>query len=636
MRPPLILPLAAAAALALALPAGCSANESSEGGPKDPGAAGSGAGAPGSTGGSTITWGGGRTDAGSPTDVNRQEQPVTIDECLPANPAGLDAATVQTLQAGSGSPGSMRVLYPYDGTVFPGGLISPTLMWEGGLPDAVYLHLSSQLFDYKGCFVPTGPGQLHIPQPIWDQAIAQTNGASDPLRVELSTLGGGRAMGPVALGLTLTRAKMKGSIFYNTYTSPMALSQGYGSGVVMRIPPGRTAEVFLGVTTPGECVGCHAVSANGVRMTAERHGLGGTIYVDSMSYALDPSTPPNPPPLATGIPKAGFSGFYPDGTRFLTTSRPCAGGPMCPGNVIGTYGPDTAHLYDTDSGMELPNSGIPGGAKMPMFSPDGTLLTFTDHAIGGDGKGLAVMDFDAASNQATGYREIFSTPTHYPGWPFFLPDNSGVIFALGTDGNYVSEFGGINPVSDIHVIDLSTNTPIILARAMGFNSIADAQANNTYLPFGAEDLHKNFFPTVSPVAAGGYFWVFFTSRRHYGNTPTPLGHKQIWVAAVDVSADGVAHGDGSHPAFYLPGQEIDSGNVRAFAALDPCRSDGGRCETGVDCCGGACLYSEAVGDKICGQPQSCSEEDGKCSTSSDCCESHLLCIAGFCSRATVQ
>jgi len=76
---------------------------------------------------------------------------------------------------------------------------------------------------------------------------------------------------------------------------------------------------------------------------------------------------------------------------------------------------------------------------------------------------------------------------------------------------------------------------------------------------------------VSPVAAGGYFWVFFDSLRHYGN----LGlQRQLWGAAVEISATGDYTVDRSAPAFYLPGQELGTGNHRAFAALDPCKMDG--------------------------------------------------------------
>src|SRR4051812_15112815 len=46
---------------------------------------------------------------------------VSLNSCGTDNPAGLDEKKVKALLAG-GAPGSMRFLYPYDGTVFPRGL----------------------------------------------------------------------------------------------------------------------------------------------------------------------------------------------------------------------------------------------------------------------------------------------------------------------------------------------------------------------------------------------------------------------------------------------------------------------------------------------------------------------------------
>ena len=136
-------------------------------------------------------------------------------------------------------------------------------------------------------------------------------------------------------------------------------------------------------------------------------------------------------------------------------------------------------------------------------------------------------------------------------------------------------------------------------------------------------------PTVSPVAAGGYFWVFFTSKRNYGNlftTDLPdqqAESKKIWVAAIDI--DAIPGTDPSHPAFFLPGQEIESGNIRAFAALEPCRDNGTACESGVDCCCGYCIEGQ------CGCRMGCAMLEEKCEEAGDCCMAGARCIGGFCS-----
>jgi hypothetical protein len=87
----------------------------------------------------------------------------------------------------------------------------------------------------------------------------------------------------------------------------------------------------------------------------------------------------------------------------------------------------------------------------------------------------------------------------------------------------------------------------------------------------------------------------------------------------------MASGDPSHPAFVLPGQELTSGNIRAFAALAPCTAMGKSCQSGVDCCGGYCTNG------TCGPPPKCSAQDDKCMSTADCCGGlGLECLGGFC------
>jgi hypothetical protein len=163
----------------------------------------------------------------------------------------------------------------------------------------------------------------------------------------------------------------------------------------------------------------------------------------------------------------------------------------------------------------------------------------------------------------------------YPGWPFVLPDNRALIFARGVNtafsGGGAGLFPGVpitGPQSDVYIVDIETGTVTILAQAMGMKSVMDPTSAT---PFGDADLHQPYYPTVSPVAAGGYFWVFFDSIRTYGN----LGSvRQLWGSAITIAPDGKYLDDPSHPAFFVTGQAAGSGNHRAFAALDPCKADG--------------------------------------------------------------
>src|SRR5262249_10902220 len=125
------------------------------------------------------------------------------------------------------------------------------------------------------------------------------------------------------------------------------------------------------------------------------------------------------------------------------------------------------------------------------------------------------------------------------------------------------------------------NTPASPHRLDALNGFTSGQS---YLPTTTahpDDTKLNYEPTVNPIASGGYFWVVFSTRRMYGNIATgdpydggdgthPIS-KKLWVAAIDADASKKAGTDVSHPAFYLPGQELNAGNMRGFWAVDPCK-----------------------------------------------------------------
>jgi hypothetical protein len=566
--------------------------------------------------------------------------PVLIDQCMAVNPAGLSDADAKKLQAGGTGGAALKWLYPYDGTVFPRGMLAPLLMWNGGAADAVYVHIKSKAFEYKACLKPTAAGQLQLTQDVWDKAGQQTYGKADLYLLELSVLAAGSVSGPIALHFNIAQATIKGSIYYNSYNSKLGNGMG---GMVLRIPAGGTAAAFISTG----CNGCHSVSADGSRMVSQFvPGMGDSFQLMSGGAA-------NPPAASAG-PRAGFGAFYPDGSKYLATSAVI--------DVARTFmtqgfgAPADATLYDASTGQPVTNTGIPTGALMPMFSPDGTRLAFNDYAIG-MAQGLAIMSYDVKTNTASGYKMLMKeSGAMRPGWPFVLPDNGAVVFvrtdgadfsgngagitaAGGLGGGLPPIGGGTAPFSELSIVDAASGTVTLLAKAMGYNSPADAAANTTYLPFGAEELHHDYFPTVSPVAAGGYFWVFFDSLRHYGN----LGQqRQLWGSALDIQPDGTYKADLSHPAFYLPGQEFGTGNHRAFAALDPCRKDGDKCTSGIDCCGGFCYIDKPAAEfgiepvgSCTPKMNSCAKRDERCTSDADCCppaagEPTNSCIAGFC------
>src|SRR5262245_48534282 len=82
------------------------------------------------------------------TDGSRPR--TVIDDC----PGPLDPGLAGALQGGGASNPNLRWLYPYDRAVFPRGLPAPVLQWNpaGSGENAIYVHLRSTKFEYKGCF----------------------------------------------------------------------------------------------------------------------------------------------------------------------------------------------------------------------------------------------------------------------------------------------------------------------------------------------------------------------------------------------------------------------------------------------------------------------------------------------------
>jgi hypothetical protein len=246
------------------------------------------------------------------------------------------------------------------------------------------------------------------------------------------------------------------------------------------------------------------------------------------------------------------------------------------------------------------------------------------------------------------------------GYPVFLPDNSGVVFETqvrqGSDSVLCTRNGARSQLWWVNVS--GTPKPVALAAVNGTGYLpvgvndhgSDFDATDPqYTPGSDEssydDTTLNYEPTVLPIVSGGYAWVVFTSRRMYGNqifqTPWnswPTNYdtkdlaeaptKKLWVAAIDLNAPPGT--DPSHPAFYLPAQEILAGNSRGFWVLAPCQADGASCMTGDQCCNGYC--SGPSNDLTCSSTPSasCSAPQEKCTTAADCCDSTNLCINGFC------
>jgi hypothetical protein len=581
-----------------------------------------------------------------------------------------DPALVTALGApvGDGSAQGLKWLYPYDKTVWPRGLLAPNLMWDWSIgdADAIQIELTTQSgsFSYKGTFgrpailaQTNGKFVRHpIPQDVWN-AATNSAGGTDTLTLRLTVAKNGMAYGPISRTWTVAPARLSGIIYYNSYGTQLAQNLGGAvggnhmfGGAVLSIHGGDTGPKLTAGASGGvsACRVCHSVAANGSRLVVQH----GDAYTTSSSYDL---TPMSSTENAMGV-GAEFPAVFPDGTAALA--------------------PNATILPLPSAAAATPTTGlqtITTDLGTPSFAPNGLLVAFNPFAgpVANPLQKLYVATFDPAMN-------AFSNPLLVvddtgqpsavrPGWPAFTPDEKFVVFhhqtTVGGDGNskgalwtrkgakaeiaWASATGpaGATRLDELNGYEAGVSYLPKLATPISMSCTGDAQQVGNIDPDHGDDVHLNYEPTVNPVASGGYVWVVFTSRRMYGSVATippfcsdPRGvdlvqnitTKKLWVAAVDLNA--MPGSDASHPAFYLPAQEILAGNSRAFWALDPCKSDGSSCNAGDECCNGYC-EPDMNGQLVCqNTPPNgmCSQPSEKCTTAADCCDMTNLCVNGFC------
>jgi hypothetical protein len=518
------------------------------------------------------------------------------------NPGNVPPADITILQ---GPPGqgdaSWQFLYPYDQTVFPRGILAPEIHLSSGASQGneYYVHIVTPSFEYEGFFnANPSSTQLQMTQAMWDALTLSAGGQT--VEVQVSKLVNGVKFGPIVRKWVLAPGRLHGTIYYNTYNSPLAQN----TGAMMRIKGNSTSPEVL----VGNCSVCHSISSDGSTAAAANHNGGPSGIYDLTGGNV------NPPLVYTVDEIAAFAGLYPKGGAVWVTDATPSWGSM-----PGMWGGYTSSLY-TRTGTLIPNSGIEGYFAMsPIFSHDGTKIAFLDRSSA-NATALAIMDYDAVTQKFSNYQMLAAgVNSRINSWPAFTPDNKWVVFQSG-DQPDLATWGG--NMGSIFAVEVATKQVVRL----------DTLNADAYAPGGQRDLDLNYEPTIAPIASGGYFWVMFTSRRTWGNRLTGSRDqtKRLWVSAFDINA--AAPADGSHPAFYIAGQELNSGNSRGFWALDPCKADGQDCMSGDECCNGFCEPDpNNMNNFTCHPPMGgCSQEFDHCTKDADCCDSSLQCIGGVC------
>jgi hypothetical protein len=575
-------------------------------------------------------------------------------------------ALTMTPGADAGDPG-VSLIYPYDGTVWPQGLLAPLLQWNPGSHsfDSVYVHIKEKSYEYQGYFAANNTPFLNLPIPeaVWTAATLSNGG--EPFVISLVFAEGASVVGPYTETWTIAQAPLQGTIYYNSYGTALVKNSDsndsyghqYGAGT-LAITSGATAPVLVaGINSAGNggtgCRVCHTVSADGKSLVTQGSNANASDYSNTVYVNLaNDMTGGAGTSLATK--DLAFPALYKNGSLLLSSS-----GGMIDG--------DTAtRLYSLPAGTPVAGvTGLPANfqAALPAFSPDGMHTSFNfwsgsltpgdaGTALNGDAVSLAILDFDGI-NSFSNPRVLYTPPGGTSvTFSSFLPSSTGIVFETELS-NPAGSWGFTRDknTGELWWVDVATGMGHRLDQLNGYAGATPYLPNNAggaNTHTSAQDTTVNYEPTVNPIASGGYAWVVFTSRRMYGNV-AQLGpwvsdprtypwldevtDKKLWVAAVDLNAPPGT--DPSHPAFYLPAQELHAGNSRGFWSVAACHADGQSCQTGDQCCGGYCQPS-ADGGLVCSSTMpSCSAEYEKCAKDSDCCgyQQGITCINDVCSTS---
>ncbi len=540
---------------------------------------------------------------------------------------------------------SLTLIYPYDQTVWPRGILAPLLQWRAsGDFDAVQIHLKETAYEFTGTYAKTATPFIHhpIPQDVWS-TLAYSN-AGEPVTVTLTFVRGSTLYGPITTTWKIASGALPGTIYYQSYGTNLthynitSITGARFGAATLAIKGGATSPTLVS-GTDSQCRVCHSVSADGSMLVTQT----GENYSQSVALVLGGGA--SETTLGPGDGRFEFGGLRPDGKSIVTGQNSNAG-------TLGLYATGGATTIATSG---LPSDLVPG---TPSWSPDGKHVAFNCKAgTGCDGVSLGSVDFDGTS-VFSGFAALYKPTAGTAVWPSWLPTSDALVFELETVNNG-RDYAGTRSTCDdtgscsdtgtrgeLWWYDVASKTAARLDNANGLGMVP--KGDSTTGSNHDDDASLQYEPTVNPVVSGGYAWVVFTSRRLYGNVATvnpywsdPRFHdisstpttKKLWVAAIDLSR--TPGKDASHPAFYLPGQELLAGNSRGFWVVDPCKKDGSSCLTGDECCNGYCETppgAEAGAGRVCTMSApTCSAEYDKCTKDTDCCGAPALkCIGGRC------
>jgi hypothetical protein len=471
------------------------------------------------------------------TSLTIKTQQVIITTGAPADAPGKFGGAIDPSKAPS-------LVYPADGTMVPPNMNVLELHFlPGANNDLFELTFSAALLDVKVYLTcsPLNGGCAYTPDAkVW-KLVAEAGRGLDPIKY---TLRGVSSASPGAVGVSATQTisfgeeDMLGGLYYwNAAGSTMRYEFGKS---------GQSAETYMNAfqAGAGTCVGCHVLSRDGKRIVEGMDIPGPAAY--KVFDVATKSVLFGEPGVFTTL-GANFFSFSPDNKQLMASD----------GNSI--------VLRDVENNGNALADPLVKQGTMPDWSSDGKTMVYAKGPAGIAGFGnpgvssasLETLTFDGTTwNNGPSLVPYTGQNNFYPS---YSPDNAWVLFnrSASNQNSYDA------PDARCWVVSAAGGKAIQLAVAST-----------------GGDSWPKWAPIVQKYKGGSLLWLTFSSRRAYG-LRLGSGNKtaQIWMTAFDPVRAAKGE-DASFPAFWLPFQDIKSGNHIAQWVLHVDRKP---CTTNGDC-----------------------------------------------------